>query len=472
MQTSTTQDVSGKKQLVLGAFEVMAPTFLANSWRHPLARPEQFATLEFWQDLAKQLDAGGFDFLFFAEHLAYPMDKGDQVPEVVIKEAVQFPVHDALLAISGLAAVTERLGFVVTASTTAGQPYLNARNFATVDHLTSGRMGWNIVTSDMQTALVRLLGHENVTPHDKRYAKADEFVQLCLEQWEGGWGEDAQPMDKASGVFNDPEKVHWIDHDGEFYSLHGYFPIAPSPQHTPTLFQAGASPRGKDFAAKYAECIFTQERDIEKLAALVGDLRARAEAQGRSGDSIKIINGMSAIVGDTHEKAVQLRRELLDAPSRDAMASLFMGWSGVNLMDFDPSTTLADVRTEIGQSLLTQYQDGRTVGEVIDGLRETMGGFKVTGTAEEVAAELEDIAAKTGIDGYLVEHSFGGLESYRDFIEKVMPLMRERGILPQTPRSGSLREMLTGSETSRLAQDHPGAAYRPTSVGAAVGGTA
>lgn len=180
-----------KKELVLGAFEVMAPTFLANSWRHPLARPEQFASLSFWQDLARELDAGGFDFLFFAEHLAYPMDEGDRVPEVVVKEAVQFPVHDALLAISGLAAVTERLGFVVTASTTAGQPYLNARSFGTVDHLTAGRIGWNIVTSDMQTALVRLLGHDNVTAHDRRYAKADEFVQLCLQQWEGGWGEGA-----------------------------------------------------------------------------------------------------------------------------------------------------------------------------------------------------------------------------------------------------------------------------------------
>ncbi|GAA1802065.1 NtaA/DmoA family FMN-dependent monooxygenase [Nesterenkonia flava] len=457
MPTSSTP----KKELVLGAFEVMAPTFLANSWRHPRAKPEKFASLQFWQDLAKQLDEGGFDFLFFAEHLAYPMDQGDKVPEVVIREAVQFPVHDALFAISGLAAVTERLGFVVTSSTTAGQPYLNARNFGTVDHLSGGRIGWNIVTSDMQTALVRLLGHREVTPHDKRYARADEFVQLCLKQWEGGWSDDdPQPMDKERGVFNDPEKVNWISHEGEFYSLNGYFPIAPSVQRTPTLFQAGASPRGRDFAAKYAECIFTQERDVEKAAALVKDLRARAEAQGRPGDSIKIINGMSAVVGPTHEEAVQLRKELLDAPSREAMAALFMGWSGVNLMDFDPDTTLADVRTEIGQSLLAQYQDGRTVGEVIDGLRETMGGFKVTGTADEVADELEHIAEATGIDGYLVEHSFGGTESYRDFINEVMPRMRDKGILPQQPRSGSLREMLTGTPTPRLPESHPGAALR------------
>lgn len=453
-----------QKQLVLGAFEVMAPTFVANSWRHPRTRPEGFATLKFWQELAIQLDQGGFDFLFFAEHLGYPMDTNGDVPDAVVREAVQFPEHNPLFAISGLAAVTDRLGFVVTSSTTAGQPYLNARNFGTVDHLTEGRIGWNVVTSDMQEALVRMLGHDAVTAHDRRYARADEFVQLSLKQWEGGWSDDnPQPMDKERGVFNDPEKVHWLSHEGEFFRLDGYFPIAPSVQRTPTLFQAGASHRGKDFAAKYAECIFIQEREVDKARALVKDLRDRTEAQGRPRDAIKIINGMSAIVGATHEDAVQLRKELQETPSREAMAALFMGWSGVNLMDFDPDMTLVEVRTEVGQSLLSQYQDGRTVGEVLDGLAATMGGFKVTGTAQEVAEELAHIADESGIDGYLVEHTFGGTRSYGDFIDEVMPLLRQKGYLPEQPRSGSLREMLTGTPTPRLPENHPGARFRPSS---------
>jgi FMN-dependent oxidoreductase (nitrilotriacetate monooxygenase family) len=444
------------KQLVLGAFEVMAPTFLANSWRHPKARPEGYATLEAWQELARQLDAGGFDFLFFAEALAYPMRPDGTVPEVVVREAVQFPVHDAPLLISGLAAVAERIGFVVTSSTTAEQPYLLARKFGTLDHLTKGRIGWNIVTSDMQTALVKLLGADKVTDHTTRYRRAGEFVDLCLQLWEKGWDEDSQPMDKETGVFNDPAKVNWQSHHGEFFDLEGYFPISPTPQRTPTLFQAGASPTGRDFASRYAECVFTQEHDIAKAKAAVEDYRSRAEANGRSRDSVKIINGMSVIVGDTDEEARQLRKELTEAPSRDAMAALFMGWSGIDLTAYDPDSTLENIDTEIGKSLVAQYRDPNlTIGEVLDRLRETMGGFKVTGTADQVAEEIEKIAEETDVDGFLIEFTFGGTESYRDFIEQVMPRLRDRGLLPPEPRSGNLREMLVGRESRELREIVP-----------------
>ncbi|ABS03549.1 LLM class flavin-dependent oxidoreductase [Kineococcus radiotolerans] len=445
------------KQLVLGAFEVMAPTFLANSWRHPLAQPEGYAGMAHWQELARQLDAGGFDFLFFAEALAYPMTPEGEVPEVVVREAVQFPVHDAPLLLSGLAATVDRLGFVVTSSTTAERPYLLARKYSTLDHLTNGRVGWNIVTSDMQDALVRLLGEGAVTAHDTRYARADDFVSLCLTLWEKGWDEQAQPMDKASGVFTDPAKVHRLHHDGPFFALDGYYPIAPSPQRTPTLFQAGASVAGKNFAATYAECIFTQERDVEAAAALVRDLRDRAQERGRPRDGVKVVNGLSVVVGDTEEKARRLRRELTDAPSREAMAALFLGWSGIDLTRFDPAATLQDISTEVGQSLLRQYQDpSLTVGQVLDGLRETMGGFKVTGTPAQVADEIESIVEATDVDGFLVEFTFGGTESYRDFIADVMPLLRARGLLPAQPRRGSLREMLTGSGSPHLPGTHPG----------------
>jgi FMN-dependent oxidoreductase (nitrilotriacetate monooxygenase family) len=452
---------SMKKQLVLGAFEVMAPTFLANSWRHPLAPDDLFESLKRWQDLAVLLDRGGFDFLFFAEALAYPMNPDGSVPEVVIREAVQFPVHDAIYAISALAARVDRLGFVVTSSTTVEKPYLLARKFATVDHLTEGRIGWNIVTSDMQVALMRLLGEKRITEHDTRYDRADEFVDACLKLWEGGWSEDAMPRDKATGVFSDPAKVHRVSHHGDFYDLDGYFPIAPSKQRTPTLFQAGASSRGRALAAKYSECVFAQERDVRVTADLVRDLRARAVAHGRPADSIKIINGLSVIVHEDPAEAARIRQELTAAPSREAMAALFMGWSGVDLGGLDPHATLAEMDTEVGQSLLAQYQDpDLTVGEILDNLRTTMGGFKVTGTPASVAYEIEAIAEGTDVDGFLIEFTFGGETSYRDFIEQVMPLLRERGLLPAQPRRGSLREMLTGTPGPRLPSWHPGATYR------------
>jgi alkanesulfonate monooxygenase SsuD/methylene tetrahydromethanopterin reductase-like flavin-dependent oxidoreductase (luciferase family) len=207
--------------------------------------------------------------------------------------------------------------------------------------------------------------------------------------------------------------------------------------------------------------VFVDEREIAEAKAVVDDMRDRAVAQGRSRDSIKIINGVSLIIGDTAEEAAELRRQLTAAPSLEAMAALFLGWSGVDLMAFALDETLDGASTEVGQTLLRLYQGtGQTVREILQGLRETMGGFKVTGTAEMVAEELMAIADATDIDGFLVEFTFGGTESYRDFITTVAPILRERGYLPQQSRTGSLREMLSGSTSSRLPDSHPGAKHR------------
>ena len=386
----------------------------------------------------------------------------DTIPDVVVREAVQFPVHDPLTLVSGLAATVDRLGFVVTASTTSEQPYLLARRFASLDHLTSGRIGWNIVTSDMQTALVKLLGASDVTPHDRRYDRAEEFLDLTLKLWEGGWSDDPFILDKQSRVFTDLSKVHRITHDGDFYSLDGYFPVSPSPQRTPTLFQAGSSARGVEFASRIAECFFIQERDVDKAAKLVATIRAEVERRGRPGDSVKIINSISVVVAATETEAATLRASLTAAPSRDAMAALFLGWSGVNLLGLDPDTLLDDLSTEIGKTTLAMYQNsGMTVGAVLDALAQTLGGTKVTGTPEQVAAEIVSLAELTDVDGFLIEHTFGSLSSYREFIDSVMPILRERGAIPARPRTGTLREMLTGAPTPRLREEHPGSAFRP-----------
>jgi long-chain alkane monooxygenase len=385
----------------------------------------------------------------------------DTIPDVVVREAVQFPVHDPLTLVSGLAATVDRLGFVVTASTTSEQPYLLARRFASLDHLTGGRLGWNVVTSDMQTALVKLLGVGEVTPHDRRYDRAEEFLDLTLHLWEGGWSDDPFVVDKQARVFTDPDKVHRITHRGEFYSLDGYFPVSPSPQRTPTLFQAGASARGIEFAGRIAECFFIQERDLEKAAKLVQGIRDEVERQGRPGDSVRIVNSISVVVANTAADAAALRASLTAAPSRAAMAALFLGWSGVNLLGLDPETLVDDLRTEIGQSTLAMYQNsGMTVGDVLDALAQTLGGTKVTGTPADVAAEIERIAEVTDVDGFLIEHTFGGLATYREFLDSVIPILRDRGAIPELPRSGTLREMLTGAPTSRLRPEHPGSKFR------------
>ena len=452
------------KQLVLGAFEEHTPNFIANAWHHPRGDTSGFASLAFWQDVAAYVERGGFDFFFLAEAIGYPMNDDGEVPEAVIREAVQFPVHDPLLLISALAATVPRIALVATASTTAQKPLLNARAFTTLDHLSGGRVGWNIVTSDNQQAMVRLLDLGDITPHDERYKRADEFVDLDLQLWEGGWEDDALVADKATKTFADPAKVHRIQHDGEYFHFDGYFQATPSVQRTPTLFQAGTSSAGTDFAAKYAECVFTQDRNPERLAGTIARLRAKAAATGRPADSIKIVNGASFVVASTMEEAQRIRDEVTRTPTREAAAALFLGWGGVDLMKFDPEATLDDVSTEVGQTLVTLWRnpDGTspTIGEVLDQLPRTFGGMRFTGTPESIADDVLAFVEKTDIDGLLVENLYGGVEGYVDFVEQVVPILRERGLLPAEPRTGSAREMLTGAPSARLPEWHPGMRHR------------
>jgi FMN-dependent oxidoreductase (nitrilotriacetate monooxygenase family) len=451
------------RELVLGAFEELTPSFVSNAWHLERGDTRDFATLPFWLDLARELEAGGFDFLFLAEALGYPMREDGSVPETVFREAVQFPVHDPLAIVSGLAAVTSRLGFVVTASTTSQHPYLNARAFTTLDHLTGGRIGWNIVTTDQQAALVRLLGQSEVTPHDERYRRASEFLDLSLKLWEGSWDDDAVVADKARRIYADPAKVHRVQHQGEYFRLDGYFPAIPSVQRTPTLFQAGTSDAGTTFASRYAECVFTAFQDVDRGARAVAGLRAKAVAEGRGASAVKVINGVSIVVGDTAAEAEEQRRELDAAPSPEAAAVLFMAWSGVDLTTIDPATPTSELSTEIGQSNIEMWANNPltpTVGDVLRALPSRAGGVKVTGTADQVTAELLAIAERADLDGFLVEHTWGGIESYRVVLDEVVPRLRAAGALPATPRSGTLREMLTDAQQPTLPDTHTGASYR------------
>ncbi|WP_432565652.1 NtaA/DmoA family FMN-dependent monooxygenase [Kineococcus sp. SYSU DK003] len=451
------------KQVFLGAFEEFTPNFISNAWSHPRSDTRGFATLKYWQNMARELEAGGFDFLFLAEALGYPMRADGSVPDVVIREAVQVPVHDPMAIVSGLAATVDRLGFVVTASTTAQQPNLNARTFTTLDHLTEGRIAWNVVTSDNQVALSKLLGQDNVTPHAERYRRATEFMELSLKLWEGAWEDDAVVFDKKTRTFADVDKVHRIEHRGQYFALDGFFTALPSVQRTPLLLQAGTSPAGRAFAGRFAECVFIQERDLELAAATVADLRARAVANGRESQDIKVIDAVSIVVGSSEEEAQRLRRELDATPSREAAAALFMGWSGVDLMAFPLDATLQDVSTEVGKTTLGTFQNGDdspTIAEILDKITSSIGGIRVTGTPESVADQLERIVEATDIDGFLIEYTYGGMASYREFIDDVIPILRHRGMLPEKPRGGSMRRRILGRDSDRLPATHPGAAYR------------
>lgn len=450
------------RQIVLGAFEEFTPNFISNAWSHPLSDTAGFATLPYWQDMARQLEAGGFDFLFLAEAIGYPMKDDGSVPDAVLREAVQVPVHDPMTLVSGLAATVDRLGFAVTASTTAQHPTLNARAFTSLDHLTDGRIAWNVVTSDNQQALTRLLGHASITPHEQRYQRATEFLELSFKLWEGCWEDGAVLHDKATRTYADPSRVHRVTHHGEHFDLDGYFTAIPSPQRTPFLLQAGTSPAGRAFAGRFAECVFIQDRDPAVQAANVADLRARAVQHGRDPHDLKVVVSASVVVGSTEEEATRLRADLDATPSRESAAALFLGWSGVDLTRFGMDTTLADVQTEVGKSMLARFQDGNpTVGQILDRIATSITGMRITGTPESCADQIERTVTATGLDGFLVEYTYGGMASYRGFIDHVVPILRRRGLLPAEPRSGSMRRRVLGHDSDRLPANHPGLAFRP-----------
>jgi len=445
-------------RLVLGASHLMSVDFYASAWTHPANRSEGFATLSHWQELARVLEDGGFDFLFFADVIGYPMgDSG--TPDAVLREAVQMPAHDPVTIVSALAATVQRLNFVVTSSTTVEQPFMLARRYATLDHLTGGRVGWNIVNSDNQKALVRLLGLGDVTAHDRRYDRAEEFVDLVCRLWEGSWEDDAVVFDRNRRTFAEPGKVHEINHHGEFFDLDGRFTVVPSPQRTPTLFQAGASPRGRDFAAATAECVYVQGTDAADAAATVADLRARAVAHGRRPQDLKVLNGVSVVVGATEDDARRKRAELTAAPSTEALAMHFLGWTGINLLELDPELPI-DQRTEYGHSTMDRYERGPVVREVLEGLRDSLGGLRITGDPASVADQLEGFAEESGVDGFLVEPTFGGLEEYREFTELVVPLLRQRGLVGAPAAPTTLRQTLFGGPDGRVGQTHRAARHR------------
>jgi len=446
------------KTFTLGASELMSMNFYSSAWANPRNETENFRTLAHWQEIARILEEGDFDFLFFADGIGYPSHDGTIVPGA-LRGAIQTPTHDPITVISGLAATVSKLNFVVTASTTAEQPYMHARRFGTLDHLTEGRIGWNIVNSDNQEALVKLLGLGEVTAHDKRYDRADEFVELVCRLWEGSWQEDALLIDKVQAVFADPEKVHAIVHHGEHFDLEGIFPVIPSPQRTPTLFQAGASPRGREFAAGTAECVYMQGFSLETVAETVADIRARAERAGRRGSDLKLLNGVSIVVAPTEKEALAKRAELRATPTIDMLATHFLGWTGIDLTRMDPDLPLSQATSEYGHSTIARYDDGRPVREILAGLRDNLGSLAITGTPAQVADEMERFVDEGGIDGFLIEPTFGGAASYRELVDLLIPELRRRGRIAPLEEGQTLRDRLF-HDGARVNDRHRAAAFR------------
>src|SRR6201991_449962 len=255
-------------------------------WRHPDDRAADYRKLSYWTDLAQLLERGRFDGLFIADGLGiYDVHGGSR--DSTVRNATQVPVNDPAMLVSAMAAVTEGLGFGLTASISFEHPYPFARRMSTLDHLTDGRVGWNVVTSYLKSGAENL-GESDQLNHDNRYDVADEYLEVVYKLWEGSWEDDAVLRDRESGVFADAAKVHRIKHDGAYFQLDAIHLCEPSPQRTPLLYQAGTSPRGRLFAGRHAECVFMSGPSAKVIGPRVAAIRQAAVGAGRAPDDIVI----------------------------------------------------------------------------------------------------------------------------------------------------------------------------------------
>ena len=333
------------KRIILNAFDMSCVTHQAPGlWKHPDNQAHRYNDIDYWIDLAKLLERGTFDALFIADVVGiYDVYRHSSAPALI--DSAQLPVGDPIIQVSAMAKATEHLGFGVTVASTYELPYALARRFSTLDHFTKGRVGWNVVTSYLDSA-ARNLGLTTQIKHDDRYGIGEEFLDVTYKLWEGSWEDDAVVIDRENGVYTDPTKVHPINHRGEHFQVPGIHLSEPSPQRTPVIFQAGASARGREFAATHGEAVFINGRVPELTRKTTDDIRDRAEALGRPRDSVKILTLATAIVAETDEEAQAKYEEYQQYISLDGALTLYGGWSGLDFSSFDPDKPLKYVDTD------------------------------------------------------------------------------------------------------------------------------
>ncbi|GIE99556.1 LLM class flavin-dependent oxidoreductase [Paractinoplanes rishiriensis] len=434
-----------------------ASHIIQGTWRRPTARQADFNSLGLWVDLAKTLERGGFDAIFFADVVGlYSPYRGDERKYVEV--GLQVPSNDPSVLASAIAYATEHLGIAFTASILQEHPFNFARRISTLDHASNGRVAWNIVTNYLPNAS-RNFGLDGLTKHDERYAWADEYVDVAYKLWEGSWEDDALLQDRATGIHADYDKIHRINHEGPRYRVEGPHLVSPSPQRTPLLFQAGASEAGRTFAARNAEAIFIVAPNTGAAARDTADIRARAVRHGRSPYDLKFFQGLHFVVGSTEEEAQRRSDELDEWIDYDAQLSHMSGAVGIDFGHEDLDRPVGELRTEGVQSIVGWIKDLVTdrVPTLRDVAHYTARNGRVTGTPEQIADQL-DRWRDAGVDGInVVNAEIPG--SYVEFVEHVIPVLRKRGLARHDYAEGTLRQKLFG-RGDRLPDSHPAARYR------------
>lgn len=400
-----------------------------HSWTGPDdERLDGMGSFEYWQNLARTLERGRFDAVFFADtpgvYDRY-MDRSDEA----VRYGVCWPPHDPMVLLPAMASVTEHLGLAVTMSVSTAAPYSLVRTLSTFDYISGGRCGWNVVTGHLRGEH-RALGHEQLA-HESRYDKADEFMEVVRKLW-GGIHPGAILMNRETGEFADPSKVDVIRHEGQYYRCHSVPPALPSPQTHPVIFQAGSSGRGQRFAVQNAEVMFSIQPHLQGMKTYMAQLRAAAAEAGRV-EPLRVTFGVQAILGGTEEEAHRIHREIRERIPIEAALARLSGSLGVNFAEFDLDLPMEEVATEASKGLMTAMtamvggQSRMTLREVVIRWGQAVGMKTLIGTPEQVADELEMIWRETGCFGFNVTPTTNNA-SICQFVDEVVPILQKRGV--------------------------------------------
>lgn len=457
------------RKLILNATEMNTAGHIAfGLWRAAGASRPRYTDLRYWTDLGQVAERAGFDALFFADALGQ-LDTYRKTADQALIDAVQTPLDDPLLVVSAIATVTSTLGIAVTVSTTYEQPYLLARKFTTLDHLTGGRIGWNVVTSQLDSA-ARNMGYERQIPHDERYEIAQEFIDVAYKLWEGSWDDGAVLEDRDRGIYADPAKVHAIGHAGRYYSVPSAHLSEPSRQRTPVIYQAGSSARGRRFAARNAEVVFVAGVDPATTRKNVDEIKRLAVEAGRAPDAIKFV-GIGLVVTDGTDTGARAKlRDLQRYRSVEGAIAHFSAVTGIDWGEYDLDAPLSYIETESNRSILASLTkdspgSGWTLRKLFSPADGLAGyGAAIVGGGTTVATALEEIADASGLDGFNLAGPLSA-ESYQEFGEHVTPVLARRGRLRDKVPGATLREALFQAGSPWVPADHPARGYRGAFAG-------
>ncbi|CAR30016.1 hypothetical protein ZYGR_0AD07060 [Zygosaccharomyces rouxii] len=458
-----------KKELIFNAFLMgSAGCQSMGIWKHPNDKSTQlYSNPEYWFELARILEKGKFNAVFFADVLGpYDVYKGPQNEGPVAKAGTQFPVSDPTYFIPLMAAVTKNLSFGVTMSTISEEPYHLARRLGTLDLLSNGRVGWNIVTSYLDSAARNLLNGELLPGNKERYEKAEEYVDVVYKLFLSSWQDGAVKLDRERGIFTDPNGLRHINHEGPHFKVPGPAFTQPGPQKIPVIIQAGTSTRGKELASRNAEIVFLGSLTPEASVGSVVEIKRIAkEKYNRDPSKIKFIALINVILGKTHEDAERKYEEYKSYGGDEDAKAMFSGWTGVDIDNFSDDEVLTDVDHVATASAVKKWQTAYprvekwTKKAIVDEIKISGYGSVAIGTPEEVADIFQKWIDIADIDGFNFAYTVLP-QTYEEIVNDLFPVLRERGLAredyPDTHnRSGILtfREQLFGDNF--LDKSHP-----------------